>query len=170
MFRSVLLLFFWCLSAGIYGQSLKKYPLAESGCQYYGYCEIKFEYSKSVDSSAIWSGECIKDSVGYGVICVRLLSPIKEMNLAEDMMIAYADYLKSSFEIKKSAGYGKGHRLQQRENTRGIVDYWEDGEKNNWKIKAWTDGKCIGFLYVYSKKALQEPRVNLFLDGLRLPE
>lgn len=170
MFRFVLLLFFSCLSPVISGQSLKKFPLAESGCQYYSYCEIKFEYSKSVDSSAIWSGECVKDSVGYGVIGVRLLNPITEMKLAEDMMIAYADYLKSSFGIKKSAGYGKGHRLQQKENTRGIVDYWEDGEKNNWKIKAWTDGRIIGFLYVYSKKPLPESRVNLFLDGLRLPE
>ena len=150
-------------------QSLKKYPVGNSGCNAYTYCEIKYELSKSADSSTIYSGECTKEDVNYGIICVKLLNPITELPLAEDMMIAYADYLKTSFEITKSMGYGRGHLLNNKENTRGIIDYWEDGEKNKWKIKAWTDGKFIGFLYVYSKKELPEPKVNAFLDSFRLP-
>ncbi|MBI3139263.1 MAG: hypothetical protein HYZ15_11830 [Sphingobacteriales bacterium] len=150
-------------------QSFKKYPLDNSGCNYYSFCEIKFNPSKSIDSSAIWTGECVKEDINYGVICVKLLNPITELPLAEDMMISYADYLKTSFEITKSAGYGRGHLLNNNENTRGIIDYWSDPQKNNWKIKGWTDGKYIGFLYVYAKKELPEPKVNLFLDGFRLP-
>ena len=150
-------------------QSLKKYPVSNSGCTAYTYCEIKYELSKSADSSSIYSGECTKEDVNYGIICVKLLNPITELPLAEDMMIAYADYLKTSFEITKSTGYGRGHLLNNKENTRGIIDYWEDGEKNKWKIKAWTDGKFIGFLYVYSKKELPEAKVNAFLDSFRLP-
>lgn len=150
-------------------QSLKKYPVSNSGCTAYTYCEIKYELSKSADSSSIYSGECTKEDVNYGIICVKLLNPITELPLAEDMMIAYADYLKTSFEITKSMGYGRGHLLNNKDNTRGIIDYWEDGEKNKWKIKAWTDGKFIGFLYVYSKKELPEAKVNAFLDSFRLP-
>ena len=52
-------------------QSLKKYPVSNSGCFVYGYCEIKYELSKSADSSSIYSGECNKDEVTYGVICVK---------------------------------------------------------------------------------------------------
>ena len=150
-------------------QSLKKYPVSNSGCTAYTYCEIKYELSKSADSSTIYSGECTKEDVNYGIICVKLLNPITELPLAEDMLIAYADYLKTSFEINKSMGYGRGHLLNNKENTRGIIDYWEDGEKNKWKIKAWTDGKFIGFLYVYTKKELPEAKVNAFLDSFRLP-
>jgi hypothetical protein len=53
-------------------QSLKKYTLAGSGCSYYNYCEITFELSKSEDSSSIWTGECLKDDINYGIICVKL--------------------------------------------------------------------------------------------------
>ena len=75
--------------------------------------------------------------------------------MAEDLLIAYLDYLKGNFGITKSAGYSKGHILNKKENTRGILDYWEDGEKNKWKVKAWTDGKFIGVMYAYSNKDLQ---------------
>ena len=105
----------------------------------------------------------------YGVICVKLLLPVNNLVAAEDLLISYADYLRGSFEITKAIGYGKGHRLNNNENTRGITDYWEDAEKNKWKIKAWTDGNYIGFMYAYSKKELPEAKVNVFLDGLRLP-
>jgi hypothetical protein len=150
-------------------QSLKKYTLAGSGCSYYNYCEITFELSKSEDSSSIWTGECLKDDINYGIICVKLRESVTDLTVAEDLMISYADYLKTSFKITKVAGYGKGHRLQSKETTRGIIDYWGDLEKNNWKIKAWTDGKFIGFLFVYSLKELPETKINLFLDGFRLP-
>ncbi|MGB3007870.1 MAG: hypothetical protein WBC06_15250 [Chitinophagaceae bacterium] len=152
-----------------FGQSLKKYPISNSGCSVYNYCDIKYDISKSQDSSTVYAGECSKDEISYGVICVKLLEPVKDLNAAEELLISYADFLKSSFKITKSAGYGKGHRLNNNENTLGIIDYWEDAEKENWKIKAWTDGKFIGFLYAYSKKELPETKINLFLDGFRLP-
>ncbi len=159
------------LASGISGlsQSLKKYSVSNSGCFIYNYCDIKFESSKSQDSSIVYTGECIKDEVMYGVICVKLLIPVTNLLSAEDLLVSYADYLKGSFEIVKATGYGKGNNLNQNENTRGIVDYWEDADKNKWKIKAWTDGRYIGFMYVYRKKELPEQKVNVFLDSFRFP-
>ena len=151
-------------------QSLKKYPLGSSGCFYYNYCEAKISAEYSEDSSKVFTGECVNGDITYGVICVKLLNAVEDLTMAEDLLISYADYLKTSFNIKKSAGYGKGHRLNKNENTRGILDYWEDGEGNTWKINAWTDGKFIGFMYVYGKKELPENKVNVYLEGFRLPE
>ena len=74
-----------------------------------------------------------------------------------------------SFEITKAAGYGKSLRLNNNEKTRGIIDYWEDKDKDKWKVKAWTDGKYIGFMYTYSKKEMPEQKMNLFLDSFRMP-
>jgi len=108
--------------------------------------------------------------VTYGIICVKLLNTVADLQMAEDLLIAYMDFLKQSFEITSTAGYGKGHRLNNNESTRGIIDYWKDKENNNWKVKGWTDGKHIGVLYAYTNKALPEQKVNVFLDGFRLPE
>ncbi|HRA10552.1 MAG TPA: hypothetical protein PKX31_02715 [Chitinophagaceae bacterium] len=164
-----LLILFLFMAVSSQAQTLKKYPISSSGCSFYNYCESKFKLDYSSDSSKVYTGECTVEDITYGTICVLLLNPVTDLVAAEDLLIAYVDYLKSSFSIKKSAGYGKGHRLNNNENTRGILDYWEDGEGDKWKIKAWTDGKYIGFMYAYSSKNLPEAKINVFLEGFRLP-
>jgi hypothetical protein len=109
-------------------------------------------------------------SVTFGIICVKLMHTSIDLSAAEELLIIYLDFLKGSLNIVKAAGYGKGHRLNNNENTKGILDFWDDNEKNNWKVKAWTDGKFIGVMYAFSKKELPGQRVNIFLDGFRLPE
>jgi len=106
----------------------------------------------SQDSSKVYTAECVKDEVHYGIICVKLLTPAVDLSSAEELVVSYLDYLKVDFEIASSAGYGKGHRLNSNENTRGITDYWTDKENVNWKVKAWTDSKFIVVLYANSKK------------------
>src|SRR5436189_56465 len=58
--------------------------------------------------------------------------------------------------------------LNSNENTRGIVDYWKDKENNNWKVKAWTDGKFIAVLYAYTKTEVPD-KADVFLNSLRFP-
>jgi hypothetical protein len=169
MKRYSLLLAFSLYFLFSHAQSLKKIPISNSGCSLYAFCDFKFEQEYSEDSSLVYVSECVKDDVNYGVICVKLLMPADNLDRAEESLINYLDYLKTSFKISKAAGYGRGHRLANNENTRGVLDYWEDGEKNNWKIKAWTDGKFIGVLYAYSAKELNETKLNVFLEGFRFP-
>lgn len=94
---------------------------------------------------------------------------IKELNAAEEVLIQYLDYLKSNFQITGSAGYGKGHRLRGREDTRGVIDYWTDKDKNNIRVKGWTDGQFIAVLIVISPTELQDTKANLYLDGIVFP-
>ena len=150
-------------------QSFKKVDISNSGCSLYTFCDLKFEMDYSGDSSLVYVSECAKDGVNYGVICVKLIQPADDLNRAEESLINYLDYLKSSFKILKSAGYGRGHRLANNENTRGVIDYWEDSDKNKWKVKAWTDGKFIGVLYGYSAKELNETKLNVYLESFRFP-
>ena len=169
MMKFPLLLVIFLIAASANAQSLKKYSISNSGCSLYSYCESKYDVDYSDDSSKVYTGECTIGEVTYGVICVKLLNIINDLDAAEEMMISYMDFLKKSFNIKKADGYGKGHFLNKNENTRGILDYWEDTEQDKWKVKAWTDGKFIGFMYAYSKKELPEAKVNVFLESLRLP-
>ena len=158
------------LSTILTAQSLKKYPISNSGCSLYMYCKPeKFDFDYSEDSSRVYTGECEVSEVNYGVICIKLLNPIEGLKEAEEMMISYLDFLKADFHVKSSAGYGKGQILNKNENTRGIVDYWTDTENYKWKVKAWTDAKYIGVLYATTLKVLNETKVNVFLDGFRLP-
>jgi uncharacterized alpha/beta hydrolase family protein len=154
-------------------QSLKKVLIQNTGnstgCSVYSFCDLTFNNSYSDDSSIVFTAECSKDSVTYGVICVKLREATENLNDAEDLLAKYLDYLKSSFSIKKSVGYGKGNQLRNNANTRGIVDYWEDDDKNSWKVKAWTDKKYIAVLYAYSAHSLPETRIDVFLNSMNFP-
>lgn len=151
-------------------QVFKKYPIGQSGCSAYFYCDPgTFSLEKSPDSSDVYTGECANGDTHYGLICVKFKTKIDDMQEAENMLMSYLDYLKQNLNITKAVGYGKGHRLKNREDTRGILDYWEDKDKANWKVKAWTDGKFIGVMYAYSNNELNETKINLFLEGLKLP-
>lgn len=170
-------LFFIFLLLAVYeagsSQSLKKVLIQNTGnstgCSVYAFCNLTFENSYSDDSSMVFTAECNKDSVSFGVICVKLHEAIENLNDAEELTAKYLDYLKSSFSIQKSAGYGKGNQLRNNANTRGITDYWEDKEKNSWKVKAWTDKKYIAVLYAYSARSLPETRIDVFLNSMNFP-
>jgi len=151
-------------------QTLKKYVIGNSGCSFYNYCESKFTVDYSTDSSKVFTGDCVAAGVTYGVICVKLFLEVPDLGDAEILMISYLDHLKTSFEITKASGYGKGLRLKDNEATRGVVDYWRDNEGDYWKIKSWTDGKFIGFMYAYSKKELPTQKVDAFLESFKLPK
>lgn len=152
-------------------QSLKKYPIANTGCSVYMFCDPK-RFTADIDdadSSDVYTSECYNGEVKYGVMCIRLRKPIN-MNNAEQELTERLDFLKADFSVTDSAGYGRGHQLSNNANTRGVLDYWKDSESNQWKIKAWTDGKFIAILYALSKTALPEQKVNLFLEGIRFKE
>ena len=145
----------------------KRISIGKSGCTYLNFCDTPFKPDYSSDSSRVYSGECVQDGVTYGVICVQLKKPVEDLKMAEDLMIAYVDYLKQNFTITEVAGYSKGFRLNNNDSTRGITDYWVDGEQDKWKIRAWTNGKYLGFLYAYSQKLFDEARVDEYFEGFR---
>ena len=129
-----------------------------------------FDKTYSEDSSIVYTGECKADSLNYGIICVKLKEQVSDSKDAEDLMIGYLDYLKTSFKIKSSAGYGKGHTMEKKPDAKGVIDYWTDETGDEWKVKAWTDEKFIGVLYVYANGKLEyAPKQDVFLNGFRFP-
>jgi hypothetical protein len=167
-----LIVFLFCLltANSMYAQTLKKYAISNSGCSAYFFCDPgAFTSEKSTDSSDMFTGECITSDVTYGLICVKMKDKLANLETSEETLIAYLDYLKTSLKVTTAAGYGKGHRLKNKETTRGVIDYWKDVDGQSWKIKGWTNGKIIAVLYVCSKKEVPEAKANVFLDGLLLP-
>jgi hypothetical protein len=152
-------------------QALKKYAISSSGCSVYMLCDPgEFEMTYSEDSAKVYTGECKADGISYGLICVKLKGAVDAGQQAEDLMITYLDYLKTAFKIKSSAGYGKGHTLEKKPDAKGVIDYWTDDTGNEWKVKAWTDGKFIAVLYVYAAGKLEDsPRQDVYLNSFRFP-
>jgi hypothetical protein len=101
---------------------------------------------------------------------VQLKEKIADLKDAEQVLEQYLDYIKSSFGIEAAAGYGKGHRLRGKEDTRGMIDYWKDKEKNNLNVKGWTNGQYIVVLMAISDKEIPFEKGNVFLDGIVFPE
>ena len=168
--KPIFFLFFLFAASIAHSQGLKKYGVAETGSVVYMYCAPKWDVDLSEDSSKVYTAECKKDDLSHGVIFIKLLHPVSDLKVAEQMLIDYMDYLKLNFEIISATGYGKGHLLNGEDNTRGVLDYWTDADKNAWKVKGFTDGKQIAVLYAYSNKPLPEPRINVFLESFRFPD
>ncbi|CAN5778287.1 hypothetical protein BH10BAC2_BH10BAC2_40290 [soil metagenome] len=161
-----------CISL-VHAQGMKKYDIDDSGCKAYFFCDPgNASKSYSEDSSEIYTMECIADNLHYGLICVKYNKAVLPIQEPAALMIQYVDYLKQEFKIAESAGYGKGHTMSSDANATGIIDYWKDSEGGEWKIKSWTDGRFIGFMYVYGDGELgsdKTSKIDVFLDGFRFP-
>ena len=169
--KNILFLFllFICTNAA-FGQTLKKYAIANSGCSAMFACNPgKFETSTSPDSSVVYTGECTSAGATYDLICVKLKESAPNPDIAEQVLEQYLDYLKSSYEVTEAAGYTKGLRLQKKETTRGILDSWKDKDNNYIKVKGWTNGRFIAVLMAISQKELPAAKINPFLDGIVFP-
>jgi hypothetical protein len=147
-----------------------KVAISNTGCTLEVFClPGRFDVYDLEDGSTVYADDCMKDGITWGVYCVQLKKPISNLAAAEDTILAYLDFLKLDYGIVRARGYEKGHRLNKEENTRGVSDSWEDADKNNWKIKAWTNGSFICVLHVHGAGELPEKRVEVFLEGLRFP-
>jgi hypothetical protein len=146
---------------------IRKVPIGKTGCSYQNYCNTPFTVEQSADSSRIHRAECEHDGITYGIICVQLKNPVADLTMAEDLMVAYIDFLKKNFTITEVAGYSRGYRLQDSDSTRGIADRWTDSEGDQWLIRGWTNGKQLGVLYLYSQEAVQPAKAEEYFNGFR---
>ncbi len=169
MLKLLFVIFFSATTVFGHAQRLSKYAIGNSGCAVYMFCDPgEFKLSLSDDSSKVYTSECTSEGVVYGAICVKLMVANTDLSSAEDLVVAYLDYLKTSFEIKESVGYGRGNQLNNNEKTKGVIDYWKGSDNQKWKIKGWTNGSYIGVLYAHSKTELPA-KIDVFLNSFRMP-
>ncbi len=162
--------FCFSLSICFAQQSPITVAISNTGCTVEVFCSPgRFDAYDLEDGSTVYADDCEKDGVTYGIYCVKLIKVLTDLDAAEDTVISYLDFLKLDYGIVKSKGYDKGHKLRKNPATRGIHDSWEDSDKNKWKIRAWTDGRYICVLYMFSNKELPDKKAEVFLEGLRFP-
>ena len=144
-------------------QRIKLHPIGNTGCS------ALLSSATSLDSNLTQSGDRIyfhefKDTgVTYGLICVRMNEEYK-LQEAEEMLKSYVEKLRGPFYILHSTGLHDEADWNS-ETTTTIVDYWQDCNKKDWKVKGYTDGKTLAVLYVKNIGHVDVKKQDLFLDS-----
>jgi len=126
-------------------------------------------FRKSVTESGddLYFYEHEEAGLAYGVICVQLNQDY-ELQEATDLLVHYMDALKGPFYILHQTGLKKETDWNS-ESTRKLVDYWQDGDLMDWKVKGYTNGKQIAVLYVKNISLVDVARQDRFLDSFHFP-
>ncbi len=170
---SLLVVFIATVSAQV--PRFTKYQINETGrYAYFPEDPGIFEVEPSEDGSDVYTGEVlfVKDfqSCHYGIIMVDftdgMMDELDKEGL-EGVLISYLDYLKQSFSITESTGYGKGHTLESNPDAVGVIDYWVDVDKTPWEIKGWIDKNTLAVMFIYGEKLPEEGYQEMFLNGFR---
>jgi len=167
---SIIVLLFIVFHVNAQYGNFRKYQIAETA--YYCYFPSdpgKFQAQQSEDGQLMYLAEVNVNNNSFGIITVLLNNSFASPTPKElkDLLVSYMDFLKQTFEITGSAGYGYGHTLESRPNTQGILDYWQDKEGNELVVKGWIDNKVIAFLYIKGKNLPVQNVQSLFLNGFR---
>lgn len=104
----------------------------------------------SEDSSKVYTAEVPSGNFHYGIILVEFNNfTIDTKEDREQILVSYLDYLKQTFSIVSSAGYGLGHTLARDESVEGVIDFWLDEDGDEWSINGWVrpDGLAVMFIY-----------------------
>lgn len=151
-----------------------KIPIQNTGCAAYfpgPVGEISMSYSE--DSSEVYTAETedtYYNGQKFGLILVRF-NPQYSIPTSNDyLLISYMDYLKSTLNVKSSAGYGKGHTLSTHPSAVGVLDYWEDETKTQWVVKGWTADGFLCIMFIYGAESIENINVQeVFFNGFRFP-
>src|SRR6478672_4414218 len=114
---STFLFLFLALIVSANSQALQKVMIGKTGVTINSYCKMNFDMARSQDSSIVYNGECMNSQVNYGVICVKLLNPRSNLDDATQLVGAYLDYLRKSFNITHADANQQHLRLNKDENT-----------------------------------------------------
>jgi hypothetical protein len=155
-----------------WGQDVPRFSKVELGAGMKAYFPSKPEVERtlSADSSHVYTCEVAWKEFFFSTIAVKFSQSLTDEDL-ELLAESYLDFLKGQFGVTGSAGYGRGHTLESNPKAKGIIDYWEDGDKNQYSVKAWVDPNCMGVMILYGPKEFPNFNVaQLFLNGFRFPE
>jgi hypothetical protein len=150
---------------------LRKTLIGNSGCSAYLPEDMpEFEVAFSEDSSYVYTSEAEIGDFVYGCIAVKFFSAFNDYLPAdiENLLSAYMSFLETQFKITSAAGQGKGHSLEGFPEVKGIADFWEDDEDNQYAVMGWANKSNLGVMYIYRKG--EQPPTGLteaYFNGFR---
>ena len=142
---------------------IKNRIIGDTGCSALLAAEDELEFSPTQSGDHLYFHEFHDKNVSYGMICIEMKNE-SDLGEAEEMLRAYVDKLKGPLRILHSTGIDDEADWNT-EAAKTIVDYWQDYQKKDWKIKGYTNGKTIAVLYVKNIGQADVKKQDLFLDS-----
>lgn len=114
------------------------------------------------DGDRLYFNEYAADGVTYGMVCVRLRNPCT-LEKAEDILFQFLRRSRKPLHIQHTAS----PEIESDGKLLTVTDYWQDKAGIDWKIKGYTNGKIIAYLYVKNITDTTVKAHDRYLDGFR---
>lgn len=137
--------------------------IGNTGCSALLAADESLESSITASGDELYFHEFKEKKVSYGLICVQMSSQ-HTLEEAEVMLRSYIDKLKGPFYILHNTGMDDDADWNS-ENSKTIVDYWQDYNRKDWKVKGYTNGRILSVLYVKDIGHADVRKQDLFLDS-----
>jgi hypothetical protein len=144
-------------------RKVKSHVIGDTGCSALLATEDELDYSLTSSGDKLFFHEFKEGKVTYGLICVQM-SQEYSLTEAEKMLNAYIDQLKGPLYILHNTGIHQDVDWNS-ESSRTIIDYWQDVQKKDWKVKGYTNGKILAVLYVKNIGHADVTNQDHFLDS-----
>ena len=102
------------------------------------------------------------DGITYGIVCVQMRD-VHTLEEAERILVHFINRSRKPMRIYCNASM----ELEKSNSLLTITDYWQDKAGNDWKVKGYTNGKILSFLYVKNITETTVRAHDTFLDGFR---
>src|SRR5215210_1653686 len=119
-------------------KKFKNYVIADTGCSallFSGRRNFKQTITETGDN--LYFNEFSEKDVTYGIICIKMKATY-QLDEAMDMLAKYISKLRGPFFILHQTGLQKDEDWNTH-CSRTLVDYWQDADKTDWKVKGYTN-------------------------------
>jgi hypothetical protein len=155
------------LAIRISSKTLKKRNIGNTGCSVMLDANAPITYSELDTGDHLYMSSFNSGSVTYGFVLLDLKTKLTDLAEAEYLLGDLMLDLKNASHIHHSYGLDRGIKHSITESVSGIIDYWQDRDGIDWKIKGWTNGNCMAVLYVKNINHVSVKKQDFFLDCIR---
>ena len=138
--------------------------IGDTNCSVFFPADAEFDFTQTEEGDQLYFAEHTNKKVSYGVLCARLSEklPLEE---AQDVMTTYLNRLHKPFNALYNTGLDLCQNWKQDDDCVKMIDYWQDEDNLDWKVKGYTDGQNIAVLYVKNINEIAVDKQDEFLDS-----
>jgi hypothetical protein len=138
--------------------------IGDTNCSVVFSPEAEFDFTTSKDGDQMYFAEHTEKNIAYGVLCAQVNSPLP-VEEAQAVMVSFLNRLQKPFNALYSTGVDLCQSWSLEKDQIKMVDYWQDEDGLDWKVKGYTDGRIIAVLYVKNINEISVEKQDKFLDS-----
>ena len=122
--------------------------------------DVAFEHTRH-EGDELYFAEHQEKLITYGVLVAHLQQELCQED-ARTVLSSYLNRLRKPFKAQHNTGI-----TDCSASNINLVDYWQDEDCVDWKLKAYSDGKTMAVLYVKNINDSEVEKQEAFLNSFR---